>query len=316
MTESEFQEFIITVGYRYNEKSGTAFNTFEGFHSLIVFNGKEKKYSVYLNAAPLTSSDAAEISKKTEEFKSKHKNYVTKASYKKKTVHLCIKMTVDSEVDKRELKETARFIIELCKSGKAVPICKVCSRKRKTGLYVVGRELMPICDPCITRKRRQYEHRKNIFNKKEQNMAGGLAGAVFGSALGAAIYILLYQFIPMFGTGSCIIVSLSFAGFVITGQRATKKSAVICAVISFVMFAAAEYMALVANMAILIEQAGGGIALSEAIDATNSGFGDFSFTNSVLTDILIGTVVIIIVGIIYFLKRKYTRPLKISKNVL
>ena len=49
MTESEFQEFMITVGYRYNEKTKTAFNSFEGFRNLIVFNEKENRYSLALD---------------------------------------------------------------------------------------------------------------------------------------------------------------------------------------------------------------------------------------------------------------------------
>lgn len=120
----------------------------------------------------------------------------------------------------------------------------------------------------------------------------------------------------MYGIGSGFIISLSFAGFVVTGKRATKLSAVICTVISVLIFAAAEYAAIVANMAILIEQQGGGIALSEAIEATNSGFGDNYYTGTVLLDIGIGIAVMLIIGFAYFLKRKYTRPLKISKNIL
>lgn len=147
-------------------------------------------------------------------------------------------------------------------------------------------------------------------------MPGGLVGASFGAVLGAVVYILVYQFIPMYGAGSGMIISLSFAGFVVTGRRATRKSAVICTILSVLIFAAAEYAAIVANMAILIERQGGGIALSEAIDATNSGFGDSYYTGSVLLDMGIGIAVMVIIGIAYFLKRKYTRPLKISKNIL
>lgn len=316
MTESEFQEFIITLGYRYNEKSKSAFNTFEGFHAVIMFNEKEKRYSFSMRAAAANIADAAEIADKIDVFRSEHKNYIIRSGYKKKNVYISLKMTIDSDIDKDELKETARLIINLCKSGKIIPICHVCSRQRKTGLYVVGRELVAICDPCITRKRRQYEHRRDLFIKKKQNMPTGLVGAVFGAVLGAVAYILLYQFIPMYGIGSGFIISLSFAGFVVTGKRATKLSAVICTVISVLIFAAAEYAAIVANMAILIEQQGGGIALSEAIEATNSGFGDNYYTGTVLLDIGIGIAVMLIIGFAYFLKRKYTRPLKISKNIL
>ena len=44
MTESEFQEFMITVGYRYNEKTKSAFNSFEGFKTIIEFSQKDNKY--------------------------------------------------------------------------------------------------------------------------------------------------------------------------------------------------------------------------------------------------------------------------------
>ena len=50
MTESEFQEFMITVGYRYNEKTRCAFNSFEGFKTIISFSQKENKYSLRVKA--------------------------------------------------------------------------------------------------------------------------------------------------------------------------------------------------------------------------------------------------------------------------
>ncbi len=316
MTESEFQEFIITIGYRYNEKSKTAFNSFEGFHAMIRFHSDENRYILSMSAGAIGASEAASVSAQIKDFHTAHKNYVIKSGYSKKTVQLVLKMTVDSEIDKEELKALAKFIIELCKSGKIVPICKVCSRKRDTGLYVVGRTLTPICDKCIVRKRRQYEHRKNLFIKKKQNMPAGLFGAVFGAVLGSMLYILLYQFLPNFGVGSAMIVALSFGGFVVTGSRATKKSAVICTVLSILIFVAAEYLALVTNMAILIEHAGGGIAVSEAIQSTNDSLINNGYIFPVLLDLGIGVVVMVAVGVLYFLKRKYTRPLKISKNVL
>lgn len=316
VTESEFQEFIITVGYRYCEKAATAFNTFEGFHTIIQFNEKEKRYSLLLNAGINNSNDAIDVQNMLKEFFAGHKNYITKAIYKDKKINISLKMTVDSEIDKNELKETAKFIIELCKSGKIIPVCGVCFRKKKTGLYIVGRELMPMCDLCVARKRRRYEHKKNVFDKKTQNMPAGIAGAVFGALLGAAVYVLLYQFLPMYGTGSLFIILLSFIGFVVTGQRATKKSAVICELISAAAFVMAEYVSLVANMSILIEQEGGGIAVSEAIRATNMSFADISFLFATGLDIAVGFAVMAIAGLVYFLKRKYTRPLKISKNIL
>lgn len=316
MTESEFQEFMITVGYRYCEKAATAFNSFEGFHTRIQFNEKEKRYSLLLSAGTNTSNDAIDVQNMLKEFSALHKNCITKAVYADKKININLKMTVDSEIDKNELKETAKFIIELCKSEKIIPLCSVCFRNKKTGLYIVGRELMPMCDLCVARKRRRYEYKKNVFDKKTQNMPAGIAGAVFGALLGAAVYVLLYQFLNMYGTGSLFIVFLSFVGFVVTGQRATRKSAVICEIISAVIFVMAEYISLVANMSILIEQKGGGIAVSEAIQATNMSFGDMSFLFSAGLDIAIGFAVMAIAGLVYFLKRKYTRPLKISKNIL
>ncbi len=316
MTESEFQEFIITIGYRYNEKSKTAFNSFEGFHTRIEFIPKENRYVFLLSSGVKSQSNIIEIKNKLKTFSSQNKNSIIRAFYKNKTINITLKMTVDSEIDKDNLKQTAKLIMELCKSEKIIPICSVCSKKRTTGLYVIGRQLVPVCDFCIKRKRRQYEYRKNVFDLKTQNMPAGIAGAIFGALFGATIYVLLYQIMPMFGIGTLFITLLSFIGFVVVGQRATKKSAVICMIISFLVLIASEYISIAANMAILIEQKGGGIAVSEAIQATNMSFMDFDFMFSSLMDIAVGTVIIILSGIIYFLKRKYTRPLKISQNVL
>lgn len=315
MTESEFQEFIITVGYRYNEKTKTAFNSFEGFRNLIVFNEKENRYSLALDCMGKSSEKLDEVCQRINEFHSKHKN-VTKAEYADKRIVITLKMTIDSDIDKEELKALVHLMTELCKSGNLIPICRICSRERKTGLYVVGREVTAMCEACVGRKRRLYEKRKNLFLNKTQNMPGGIVGAVFGAILGGALYVLLYQLFPMYGTGSLIIGVLSFIGFVITGSRATKKSAVICEIISCVIFLCAEYVSLVMGAAISIERLGGGIAVSEAIDITNAGLTDIGFVMSLVPELCIGIMIIVAVGIIYFLKRKYTRPMKISKNIL
>ena len=316
MTESEFQEFMITMGYRYNEKAKTAFNSFEGFRNLVDFNEKESRYSLRLDCTIKQGEDISEVSERLEKFRIEHKNNVLKAVFRKRLISITLKMTIDSELDKEKLRGLVRLMTELCKSGKLVPICHICARDRKTGLYVVGKEVTAVCDSCIARKRRQYEKRKDLFIKKKQNMPAGLIGAVFGAAFGAMIHILLYQLFPVYGTGSLFIISLTFIGFVITGHRATKKSGVICAFISVVAFLAAEYVAMILNTAIMIEREGGGIALSESIYITNSSFEDTANLWALVPELSIGVSIIIVVGIVYLLKRKYTRPMKISKNIL
>lgn len=316
MTESEFQEFIITIGYRYCEKAKTAFNSFEDFHTKIQFYVQENKYVFSLNADISKQSNPYEINEQLKDFLAEHKNNIIRAVYDNKKINIVLKMTIDSDIDKDKLKVTAKFIMDLCKSGKIIPICQACSRKNKTGLYIVGRELTSLCDTCVAKKRRQYEHRKNVFDLKKQNMPAGITGAIFGSLLGASIYVLLYQFLPLYGTATIFIIILSFMGFVVTGQRATRKSAIICMIISAAVLMLAEYTAIVANMAILIELEGGGIAVSEAIEATGMSLTDKDYLFSVLFDIATGIVIINITGVVYFLKRKYTRPLKISENIL
>ena len=313
MTESEFQEFMITVGYRYNEKLKFAFNSFEGFRTVIKFCEKKSRYSLTVKTG---TSSAAELKKRLKEYETKHKNYVAKAKYSDKYIKINLKITIDSDIDKEELKQLVHFMTELFKAEILQPLCEVCSRPRKTGLYIVGTEPVAICDNCLVRKKRQYEIRKNKFIKKKQNMKLGLIGAFFGAVFGACIYILLYQFIPTFGTGGIMVIIPSFMGFVITGRRATVKSALICAGISGIIFLIAEYLAMVASMAILIERNGGGIAVSEAFDVINASFKDISYIMPVITDTIVGFVLMIITGGIYFLKRAFTRPLKISNNIL
>ena len=314
MTESEFQEFMITVGYRYNEKLKFAFNSFEGFRTVIKFSENKNRY--FLTVKTGTSS-IAELKKKLQNYELEHKNYVSRAKYSKKYIKIDIKMTIDSDIDKEELKQLVHFMTELFKSEILEPLCEVCSRPRKTGLYIVGTEPSAICDNCLSRKKRQYEIRKNKFITKKQNMPLGLAGAVFGAALGASIYILLYQFIPYIDmAGGVIIIIPSFIGFVVTGKRATVRSAVICAVLSWLVYLVAEYAAIVASMAILIERAGGGIAVSEAMDVINASLADMQYLMPVINNMIIGSVLMMLTGGIYFLKRNFTRPFKISGNIL
>ena len=69
-------------------------------------------------------------------------------------------------------------------------------------------------------------------------------------------------------------------------------------------------------MAVLIERAGGGIAVSEAMDVINASFTDFQYLMPIINNVIIGSLLMAAVGVIYFLKRNFTRPFKISKNVL
>ncbi len=325
MTESEFQECIITMGYRYNEKSKTAFNTFEGFHNLINFGGAESRYLMRLECGLAEGVQPDEVEELLRQFHSEFKESVSHTALKRRYIVIELKKTIDSGIDRESLKTLVHFITELCKSGKIIPLCRVCGRSRKTGVYIVGTEAMPICDACVVRKRRLYEKRRDLFEKKKQHMAGGLAGAVFGAMLGAMIYILMYQLTPQFiynnipgarGTWSIFIVILSFCGFVVTGRRATKKSGVICSIISVLIFAVSEYAAMVLETAIYIEREGGGIAVSESIGITNSGLMDASAAATLLPEVSIGIIVILAAGAVYFLKRALTRPMKISGNLL
>ncbi len=313
MTESEFQEFMITVGYRYNEKTKSAFNSFEGFKTIIEFSQKDNKYFLRVKAG---TDDLKTLSRKLKNYASAHKNHVTKAKYSDRHIKISIRMTIDSDIDKNELKQLVHFMTEMFKSGMIKPLCAVCSRERKTGLYVVGTRLTPMCDKCLARKLRQYEIRKNKFVTKKQNMVLGLIGAVFGAALGASVYILLYQLIPTFCMGGVLVIIPSFIGFVVTGKRATIQSAVICAVLSWLIYILAEYVAIIANMAVLIEQAGGGIAVSEAVNVINSSLADTLYLMPIIDTVIKSSLLMVLTGIIYFLKRNFTRPFKISKNIL
>ena len=49
-----------------------------------------------------------------------------------------------------------------------------------------------------------------------------MAGAVFGAVGGALLNVLLYQILPVRGIWSIAIALLTFVGFVVTGQRATR----------------------------------------------------------------------------------------------
>lgn len=316
MTEGEFQEFMITVGYRYHEKTKTAFNSFEGFRTMIEFSEQDNRYELSLDCVCKSSDRLKSLKKKLRIYGLEHKNAVTRADYHKKKIVVYIKMTIDSDIDKDELKALVHFITKLCKSGRLEPVCCACSRNRKTGIYIVGKRMSALCDSCVNRKRRLYEKRRNLFLNKTQCMPGGIVGAVFGACLGAAVYVLLYQLFPMFGTGGILVGILSFIGFILTGNRATKKSAVICEIISALIFIAAEYVALVVKTALLIERNGGGIAISKSIGKTNSFLSDGDFLFRHIMETGTGLLLIAAAGIVYLLKRSYTRPMKISKNLL
>ena len=74
---------MITVGYRYNEKLKFAFNSFEGFRTVIKFSENKNRY--FLTVKTGTSS-IAELKKKLQNYEFEHKNYVSRAKYSKKYI--------------------------------------------------------------------------------------------------------------------------------------------------------------------------------------------------------------------------------------
>ena len=316
MTESEFQECIITLGYRYNQKTRTAFNSFEGFHALLKFAEKEGRYTLRLECCAKSVDDAASVADSLKAFREENREYVSKAKYKRKYISVEIKKTVDSEIDREELKSLVHFITEICKSDHLKPLCRVCARERKTGVYVIGKEVVPVCDSCAVRKRRLFEKRLELFETKKQSWIGGIIGAFFGASLRGAIYVFIYQFINLYGISAVAIPLLCFFGFVAVGQRATKISGIICAVISILIFMLSEYISMVVQMAVGIERDDGGIEVARSIEYINVSLQDSDTLMSYMPEVLIGVGAILLTGFVYFLKRKFTRPMRISKNIL
>ena len=316
MTEGEFQEFIITQGYRYNSKTKIAFNSFEGFHAVLTFADKEGRYTMRLECSAKSMDDAVSVADSLKKFREEHKEYVSKARYTMRYVSVEIKKTVDSEIDREELRSLVHFITELLKSGHLKPLCRVCGRERKTGVYVIGKAICPVCDSCIVRKRRQYEKRIEQFERKKQFWPGGIIGALFGGLLGGLIYVLIYQYINLYGAAAVFIPVLTFCGFVVLGRRATKLSGVICALISLVFFALAEYISMVVQTAVDIERDGGGIEIARSADIINLSLKESETVQMYIPEAVVGVALIILTGIVYFIKRSLTRPMKISKNLL
>lgn len=316
LTESEFQEFVITQGYRYNQKTKTAFGNFDGFHALLKFAEKEGRYTLRMECSAKSMDDAVSVSDRLKKFREEHKEYVSKARCRMRYVSVEIKKTVDSDIDREELRSLVHFVTELQKSGYLRPLCRVCGRERKTGVYVIGKNICPVCDSCVLRKRRQYERRLELFENTKQSWPGGIIGALFGAVLGGALYVLLYQYINLYGITAAAIPVLTFSGFVMVGGRATKLSGVICALISALVFAAAEYVSMIVQTAVDIERDGGGIEIARSADIINLSLREPETLQMYLPETLVGIGLILVIGTAYFIKRKLTRPMRVSKNLL
>ena len=74
---------MITVGYRYEKKSKSAFNSFEGFRTIIEFNKKDNKYSLRVKAG---TDDISLLKQKLKSYADSHKNHVIKAKYADKYI--------------------------------------------------------------------------------------------------------------------------------------------------------------------------------------------------------------------------------------
>ena len=128
--------------------------------------------------------------------------------------------------------------------------------------------------------------------------------------------MLLYQYINLYGITAAAIPVLTFSGFVVVGGRATKLSGVICALISALVFAAAEYVSMIVQTAVDIERDGGGIEIARSADIINLSLREPETLQMYLPETLVGIGLILVIGTAYFIKRKLTRPMRVSKNLL
>lgn len=303
MTESEFEEFIITLGMKYYAPDSTAYGYVEGFQMILRFLERQRRYVLLIGAG--SENDTQKLNSLLHKFAADRKSKVVYAQFEENTIQVCIKMTVDSEIDRLSIKDSIGAVFCFCKELEVSSLCKYCGKQKKSQFYTIGGDFDAMCEECFNLKSSSADKKLKKKNRK-QKFGFGLIGALIGAFVGVNAYILLYVLGFKIGLGGIIIILAALFGFALLGKRHNKKSVIVCMGVSWFFLLLAEYISNIATFALDVYNLGGSWAIGEAVAWVNTHLLLPEVYNEILKNIAVGTFLILIFGAVFAMLYKAT----------
>lgn len=303
MTESEFEEFIITLGMKYYAPDDTAYGYVEGFQMILRFLERQRRYVLLIGAG--SENNSQKLNGLLHKFATDRKSKVMYAQFEENTIQVCIKMTVDSEIDRLSIKDCIGAVFCFCKELEISPFCKYCGKQKRSQFYTIGGEFDAMCEECFNLKSPSADKKLKKKNRK-QKFGLGLTGAFAGAFVGNIVYVLLYILGFKMGLGGMVIVLAALFGFILSGKRHSKKSVAACMGLSWIFLLLAEYISNIAAFALDVYNLGGSWAIGEAVAWVNTHLVLPEVYGEILTNIGVGTFLILIFGAVFAMIYKAT----------
>ncbi len=320
MTESEFEEFVITLGMQYYKPSAAAHGRIDGFETILRFSQRQGRYILSIGAGTEEKDKEHELNGQLNRLAAEN-NKIFFARFENHVLQIDMKMTVNSEIDRSTIKDSIGKALGFCKDLKMVPYCKYCGQPKRIGFFTLGGTFDTMCEDCFNVKSSALDAKLKKRNQKTR-FGRGFLGSIVALALGTVLYIILYLFNIRLGLGSIILIFGALFAFAFWGRRHTFKSVLVCMVLSWLFLLAAEYLSYITEFAAeLIEEMGVPYAdffwaVNEAVYWLNTHILTWSVYSSLLLNIGIGTGLILIFGTSFAIGYKfYCRPYIKSERI-
>lgn len=304
MTESEFEEFVITLGMQYYKPDNAAYGRIDGFETILRFSERQGRYIFLVGAGAEERDNEQELNAQLNRLAAAN-NKIFLARFENHTIQVDMKMTINSEIDRGTIKESISKVFGFCKDLKILPFCKYCGQQKKTGFFTLGGAFDAMCEDCFNIKSPILDKKLKRRNQKPR-FGRGLLGSIAALILSTIIYIVLYLFNIRMGLGSIILVIAALFAFVLFGKRHTAKSILACMVLSWLFLLAAEYISYVAEFSkdLSVPYADMFWAVDEAIRFVHTHILTSAVYGIMLVNIAIGTGLIAVFGALFALGYK------------
>lgn len=316
MTESEFEEFVITLGMQYYKPDSTAYGRIDGFETLLRFSQRQGRYIFQVGMGAEQKDNEQKLNTQLNQLASAN-NKILLARFENHALQVDMKMTVNSKIDRGTIKDSMGAVFGFCKDLKMLPFCKYCGQQKKTGFFTLGGVFDAMCNECFDIKSPVLDEKLKRRNQDSRFWRGFL-GSILALLLGTVLYVCLYLLGVPWGFGSIILITAAMFGFMPFGKRHTRKSVVVCMIFSWLFLLAAEYVSYAAEFVRELSNADMDLfwASNEAIQWLNTHIFTPSVYGDMLLNIGVGTAWILLLGAVFALGYKaYCKPYIKSKKI-
>ncbi|MGN0537173.1 MAG: hypothetical protein ACI4M3_04285 [Acutalibacteraceae bacterium] len=316
MTESEFEEFVITLGMQYYKPDSTAYGRIDGFETILRFSERQGRYVFLVGAGAEKKENEQELNTQLSRLAASN-NKIFFARFENHTIQIDVKMTVNSEIDRTTIRESISKVFGFCKDLKILPFCKYCGQQKKTGFFTLGGAFDAMCEDCFNIRGPVLDKKLKKRNQKCR-FGRGLLGSIAALILSTVIYVVLYLFNIRMGLCSIVLIAAALFAFVLFGKRHTAKSVLACMALSWLFLLAAEYISYVAEFAkdLSVPYADMFWAVDEAIRFVHTHILTSAVYGTMLVNIAVGTGLILILGALFALGYKaFCRPYIKSEKI-